>query len=140
MNISFASTVEDFIPMDERLYRYTNNIGDSSYKTGFRIDFIIYSVIPILIAYYYTKKAQVKSNLYYQLYRTYILANAFWLLVIRMTYTDRMAYLSWFLIPYIVLYPITSNSVNIKHSQKTIFKIMALFMTFNILLILKGIL
>lgn len=138
MNISFASAVEDFIPMDERLYRYTNNIGGSSYKTGFRMDFIIYSVIPILIAYYYTKKAQAISSLYHQIYRTYILANAFWLLVIRMTYTDRMAYLSWFLIPYIVLYPIISNYENIKHSQKIAFKIMALFMTFNILLSLKG--
>ena len=41
----------------------------------------------------------------------YILVNAFWLLVIRIPYTDRFAYLSWFLIPFILIYPLSLDKV-----------------------------
>lgn len=90
---------------------------DTAYKTGFRIDFVTYSLIPIVVGYYYIFKLKVKDVIYIRLYNSYILSNSIWLLVIRMNYTDRMAYLSWFLIPFILLYPILKYKLPINQRR-----------------------
>ena len=89
----------------------------TGYKTGFRIDFVIYSLIPIVVGYYYVFKLKVKDVIYIRLYNSYILSNSIWLLVIRMNFTDRMAYLSWFLIPFILLYPILKYKLPINQRK-----------------------
>ena len=104
---------------------------------GYRIDFLIYSVMPIFISYYYKKLGYVPSILYAQLYHTYIVTNALWLLVIRMAYTNRIAYLSWMIIPFIVLYPIIENKKNIKNPQSAIFRVMSLFIGVSLLLSIR---
>lgn len=79
------------------------------YKTGFRIDFIVYSFLPIIVGYYYIFVRKFKSVWYKSVYNTYILTNIFWILVITSNFSDRFAYLSWFLIPVILVYPILVN-------------------------------
>lgn len=80
--------------------------SNNNYNIGFRIDFIIYSLLPLIVGYYYIFKRKYESSIYIQLYNTYILSNIFWLLVIRANFSDRFAYLSWFLIPIILAFPI----------------------------------
>ncbi len=91
---------------DDRSANYFDVKNALRYKTGFRTDFVIYSFIPIVVSYYYIYKLKIQDRLYTQLVNTYLLTNAIWLLVIRMAFTDRVAYLSWFLIPFLILYPI----------------------------------
>lgn len=84
------------------------------YKGGFRIDFLIYSLIPLLYGRYTLKK--IDDNIYRNLLGTYVVVNSIWLLMIRIPFTDRFAYLSWFLIPFIFLYPLSKHKIFINQN------------------------
>ena len=75
-------------------------------RTGFRIDFVIYSTMPILVGYWsvYKKKMQL-SKLYMCLLNLYMTLNGTWLLCMYANFTNRIAYLSWFLYPVVLIYP-----------------------------------
>ncbi|MBN1184997.1 MAG: hypothetical protein JXB49_22115, partial [Bacteroidales bacterium] len=45
------------------------------------------------------------DKLYVQIFNIYVAANAFWILVIRAAFSNRFAYLSWFLMGIVVFYP-----------------------------------
>ena len=92
---------------DDRLSYLTNEADDQMFsKVGFRWDFLIYSCMPILLGWYLIYKRKVVSSTYNLLLGTYILANAFWILVIRAEYSNRFAYLSWFLYPIVLSFPL----------------------------------
>lgn len=92
---------------DERLANYsTNEYDDSFSSTGFRWDFLIYSVPPIVFAWKLLVDMKIKDDWYRILSIAYCLANAFWVLIIRIAFTNRFAYLSWFLYPILIAYPI----------------------------------
>lgn len=104
---------ENLFSFDDRSAGYFKT-EKTHYKVGFRVDFIIYSALPILVSSYYLFKLKIEDKLYSQLFSTYLLTNAIWLLVIRMAFTDRVAYLSWFLIPFLTLYPLLKYKLPIK--------------------------
>ena len=62
--------------------------------------------MPILLVWYLTIKREFKDKSFNLLANTYILANAFWIMVIRANYSNRFAYLSWFLYPIVIFYPL----------------------------------
>lgn len=76
------------------------------YNIGFRIDFIVYSMVPMLVGAYYIFKRKVCDSFYRMLYNSYLLTNIFWILVIRANFSDRFAYLSWCMIPFVLVYPL----------------------------------
>lgn len=88
---------------------YLTTATSTIYNVGFRIDFILYSMLPFAIGYYYIFVRGFKDKLYVNLYNAYILTNIFWILVIRANFSDRFAYLSWFMIPFILLYPLLKD-------------------------------
>lgn len=90
---------------DHRVSYLNVEASETHYKVGFRIDFVLYSMLPMVAGYYYLVKKQIRSEFYSILFNTYILANCFWLLVIRANFSDRFAYLSWFLYPLVLVYP-----------------------------------
>lgn len=75
-------------------------------RTGFRIDFVAYSVMPIFVGYWavYKKKLQL-SKLYTCLLNLYMTLNGTWMLCMYANFTNRIAYLSWFLYPVVLIYP-----------------------------------
>ena len=79
--------------------------------SGFRVDFIIYSIMPIIMAWYVTIKRNFKDLPYHTIATTYILANAFWIMVIRSEQSNRFAYLSWFLYPIVIAYPLLRMNI-----------------------------
>lgn len=82
-------------------------IDDSSIVDDrFRWDFLLYSAMPILLVWYLTMKRDFKDKSFNLLANTYILANAFWIMVIRANFSNRFAYLSWFLYPIVIFYPL----------------------------------
>lgn len=90
---------------------YITNTENSRYDTGFRLDFIIYSLAPIVIGWYYILKKEFKDKLYLTLYGTYIIANSFFVLVIRASFIDRFGYLSWMLMPILLIYPLLKQKM-----------------------------
>ena len=89
-------------------------------ENRFRWDFLLYSSMPILLGAYTLFVRKVYNNTYLILLGTYIYANSFWVLVIRDLFSNRFAYLSWFLYPIVLAYPLFNLPVFKKnHSQKT---------------------
>lgn len=101
-------------------------------QTGFRWDFLLYSAMPIWLTWYVNQKAEKERILYGEtveeqetgvlgagriadahsmrvfniLATTYILANSFWVMVISAAFSNRFAYLSWFLYPIVIAYAV----------------------------------
>lgn len=100
----FAAWGNDF---DQRTNYLTTT--ETHYNVGFRIDFLLYGCLPIVMGYIYQKKLKYRNEFYAMLHSTYILANAFWVLVIRANFSDRFAYLSWFLYAFVMLFPLLES-------------------------------
>ncbi len=99
---------------DDRLSGYAHSIdGDGGLfsRTGFRWDFILYSSIPIIMGYYYIFKYKFFDKLYLTLFNIYIGCNTGWLYCMYVPYNNRFAYLSWFLYPVIISYPILRSKM-----------------------------
>lgn len=72
---------------------------------GFRIDFIIYSAMPIVMGYYVIFKYKLRDWLYESILHIYLTCNGVWMLCMYASFTNRIAYLSWFLYPILIAYP-----------------------------------
>lgn len=79
---------------------------------GFRPDFILYSAVPVFIGYQMLNKYKFQSVTYSFLLRLYIMSNAMWMLCMYAIFTNRIAYLSWFMYPIVLLYPFISREKN----------------------------
>lgn len=107
---------------DERLAE--NLQGDDAdgviMEHRFRWDFLLYSSMPILLAWYTIFKRKLFNNTYLLLLGTYMYANSFWVLAIRGIFSNRIAYLSWFIYPIVLAYPLLNLPVfKHNHSKKT---------------------
>lgn len=74
-------------------------------QTGFRVDFLMYSASAVFAGWYFIFKKKIADPLYIHLFGIYCIANAFWILVITAAFSNRFAYLSWFLMPAVIAYP-----------------------------------
>lgn len=72
---------------------------------GFRIDFILYSAMPVLVGYYAIYKKKIQSEPYYIVLCLYLMTNAIWMLCMYAEFTNRIAYLSWLQYPIVLIYP-----------------------------------
>lgn len=93
---------------DDRMSSYSTNTSNDykfSYR-GFRWDFLLYSSMPILMIWYVNIKKGLRDGWYNIIATTYLFANAFWIIVIRSSFSNRFAYLSWFLYPIVIVYPL----------------------------------
>jgi len=93
---------------DDRVNNYMTGVLDaeSNFSSiGFRWDFVLYSASAVFAGYYFIIKRGFKDSFYTHLWGTYMIANAFWILVIRANFSNRFAYLSWFLMAIVIAYP-----------------------------------
>ena len=92
---------------DHRMAAYLNaEVSKELFsQTGFRWDFLLYSALPIFIGRYAIFKQNFTNKTYSFLLHTYIFSNAFWVLINTAAYSNRFAYLSWFLYPIVLIYP-----------------------------------
>lgn len=97
----FASMVED----DRSVYFTDNTYAEQFRRTGFRWDFLLYSAMGVYAGWYYIFKKGLNDKTYLQLFNTFLFANAFWILVIRASFSNRFAYLSWFMMALVIIYP-----------------------------------
>lgn len=102
-----ATSFVSSLGFDDRLASYnTTDYQDSFSATGFRIDFLLYSLPPIILGWYLLVKLKIQDDWYKTLCTSYCLCNAFWVIVIRMAFSNRFAYLSWFIYPILIAYPL----------------------------------
>ncbi len=97
---------------DETGTKYLTQDADNwGGKSGLRLDFILYSAVPIYIAYIamYKKKILLSSG-YTLLLNIYMITNAVWMLCMYAQFTNRIAYLSWFLYPFVLIYPFINEN------------------------------
>lgn len=73
--------------------------------SGFRPDFILYSAIPIILGYYIITTKRYVSENYIFIWQVYTLTNCVFLLCTYGSFINRIAYLSWLLYPFVLLYP-----------------------------------
>lgn len=92
---------------DERLsYLTSGNVNDDEFSgTGFRWDFLVYSATAVYSGWYFIFKRKFADPVYKQLFNIYLIANGFWILVIRANFSNRFAYLSWFMMGLVIVYP-----------------------------------
>ena len=109
----YVSNLFAGLGFDDRLSDYitTEAEEDLFSYTGFRWDFLLYSAIPVIMGYYIIFRKKVFDPTYLLLLGTYIYANSFWIMVIRANYSNRFAYLSWFLYPLVLSYPLLKLNI-----------------------------
>lgn len=90
---------------DNRLGGYLTGGGEGMGKTGFRYDFLLYSAFAVFAGWYFILKRKFEDEVYQKIFNVYVIANAFWILVIRANFSNRFAYLSWFLMAIVIVYP-----------------------------------
>jgi len=91
---------------------YDKYIDPSNYFTkqlsqvGFRLDFLLYSIFPIGIGGYFLLRKKANDPYYSRLYCLYLGCNAFWLIMMHTVISNRVAYLSWFMMGFVIAYPL----------------------------------
>lgn len=93
---------------DDRLSGYVST--ESSGGNSFRFDFLIYSAFPVFAGWYFIFKRKFDDKVYSQLFNVYLLTNGFWVLIIRAEFSNRFAYLSWFMMAIIIIYPLLKQN------------------------------
>lgn len=95
----------------------------------FRFDFILYSAVPIILGWFFIYKKGYRDKFYCRLLNTYIIANSCWILLFMyQPYTNRFAYLSWFIMPVLMVYPLLKERIMANQ-----YRFLALLLLCNIL-------
>lgn len=95
---------------DDRMNNYLEYGKDASMmagfsSSGFRVDFLLYSAVPIFVGYWYTQLQKVEDTYYKWWLNIYIISNSFWVLMMKAAFTNRFAALSWFTAGIVLMYP-----------------------------------
>jgi len=98
---------------DDRLsYLTAGNVNADEFSSiGFRWDFLLYSASAVFCGWYFIMKKGYNDVVYLTLFSTYVFSNSFWILVIRANFSNRFAYLSWFMMALVIVYPFVRGSL-----------------------------
>ena len=99
--LGFDQRMSLYMTLDE-----AGETEDAVAAARFRWDFLLYSFMPILLGWYCVFRKRICDLKYYLLLGTYIYANAVWVILIRIPFSNRFAYLSWFLYAIVLAYPL----------------------------------
>lgn len=120
---------------DDRIsYLTDGNVNEDEFSgTGFRWDFLIYSATAVYAGWYFIVKKKFEDKIYNTLFITYVFANAFWILVIRANFSNRFAYLSWFMMALVIVYPFLKSNL-LKNQSKVFAKVLLFYFLFTFLM------
>ncbi|WP_375604961.1 EpsG family protein [Flavobacterium davisii] len=108
----FGEIVNFFL--SERISYYIKPLYDSDKEVIFRWDVIIYSFVFIVIGIFYNYKFYHNQEKEYGIFlNIFLLTNSIFLLVVPFSsdFAHRFAYLSWFIIPLIVFFPLFKSGI-----------------------------
>jgi len=117
---------------DDRLSGYLTSESEvgTFASTGFRWDFVFHSAFAIFAGWYFIYKKKFNDSLYFQLLNTYIICNGFWILVIKANFSNRFAYLSWFMMAIVIIYPLLKQQF-FKNQHFMIGKVILIYFAFT---------
>ncbi len=106
---------------DDRLTSYSQNEATEELfsRAGFRWDFLLYSIFPVIMIWYVTRRRKFYDPGFNMLANTYMFCNAFWIMVIRASFSNRFAFLSWFMYPLLFTYPLLRMNLWKDQDRKT---------------------
>lgn len=112
LHISYFQNLFAGLTSDEKAMEYLTSNSSKGWegKSGFRLDFILYSAMPIIVGYFAIFKKKIQSKMYSLLLQLYLTTNAVWLLCMYVEFNNRIAYLSWFLYPIVLIYPFVNTN------------------------------
>lgn len=127
LSLVAGHAVENFfagLGFDDRMSGYSNaqydqDVVSTFSRTGFRWDFLLYSIFPVVMIWYITHRRSFNDPQFNIFANTYLLCNAFWIMVIRAAFSNRFAYLSWFLYPIVIAYPLFRMNIWKDQDRKT---------------------
>lgn len=89
---------------DEKGADYLLSTGkDWGGTAGLRLDFILYSLMPVVVGFISIYVFKVKDRMLNIFLGVYLICNGIWMLCMYVNYNNRIAYLSWFMYPIILL-------------------------------------
>jgi len=94
---------------------------------------LFYSAFGVFAGWYFIYKKRFEDPFYNQLLNTYLICNGFWILVIRANYSNRFAYLSWFMMGLVIIYPVLKKQL-FKNQHWVIGKIIFAYFLFTYLM------
>lgn len=100
---------------DEHGAGYLAVEGEDKRVSGFRPDFIIYSAVPIFVGNYLIRQFEIEDDDYGFLWKLYTGTNAIFLLCTYGSYINRIAYLSWLMYPFVLIYPFLNADLGDYH-------------------------
>lgn len=107
--------IQDFLASMTEDNSYIARTNEVKVVSGFRIDFILYSAVPIYLGYYLHKHFDIESPTYDFLLNLYTGTNALFVLCTFGTYVNRIAYLSWLMYPFLLIYPLLNLCLGERH-------------------------
>ncbi len=126
LSLLLGNTIDAFfvsLGFDDRLNYITLGNNEDTMKvfshTGFRWDFLLYSFVPLYFGWDIIKKYSIQDRAYFLLFNTYVISNSFWIMVIRASYSNRIAYLSWFIYGLCLAYPLLKLKLGSNQSSLT---------------------
>lgn len=102
---SFFVNLFSSLGFDDRMIMYSESSATQFSHSGFRWDFLLYSAMPVWLAWYVDRRG-IQDKTFSLLANTYILANAMWVLICRIPFSNRFAYLSWYLYALVIAYAV----------------------------------
>ena len=109
---NFQGLISGFFEDDKlNSYFYSTTQLKQFTRTCFRWDFLIYSMLGVFSGWYFIVKKQFKDMLYNKIYCIYLFSNAIWIIVIRTSFSNRFAYLSWFIMGLLIVYPFLKKEI-----------------------------
>lgn len=130
----WESLFSGFMADERSSYLTDGNINDDQFSsTGFRWDFVIYSAAAVYSAYFFIFKKKFSNATYNRLVAVYLTANGFWILVIRANFSNRFAYLSWFMMAIIIVFPFLTK-IQVKNQHKILGMVLMAYFGFTFLM------
>lgn len=131
--MNLITTYAAFVVSDDiKAEQYVTGLDESR----FRFDFVLYSIAPIYFGRLYIKKG-FNDILYLNILKIYVLTNAVWLLLMYANFTNRFAYLSWFLIPLLLVYPVVKDTRIIKSQNRFLWFVIIINLLFTLFLYMR---
>lgn len=134
VSLVFGQSLQEFFSVfitDDRS-SYLTSVEENAKMVGgvFRWDFLIYSFSAVYAGWYFIYQKGFKDNLYNLIFGTYLISNSLWIIVIRANFSNRFAYLSWFLIGLVIFYPMLKN-YQFKEHYRTLGILMFMYYSFT---------
>lgn len=108
---------EDYTRFTDYLNVTNIDTNEIQMEIGFRWDFLLYSAMPVALGWYFIFRRDFLDEYYHWIYNVYLTTNAIWVLVIRASYSNRLAQISWFIMPIVLIYPLMKKRFWENHEQ-----------------------